>query len=579
MVAEDRQRREHDSPSATAPTAIGRLLSSGRMALATHLVSLFLGFVSLLYLARREWFHWDEFEFLARRQLNAVDLLRPLGEHIFAVPIFIYRVLYRLFGLHSYRPYVTVLIVIHLLIVHLLWRGMIRWKVAPWIAVGLSASLIWFGAGYESILWAFTISHNLAILFPLCQLLLVDHDGPTNRRDVLGGVLGVLGIASSGYAYALVTVPAAVAYIRRGAKAALLVAGPSFAALALWYSAVGGRSSVYERLWLKGVAGTPVFIWHTLTETLASSTGLPGTGALLAVMLGVWAIAHYAKSEQMAPAVLALGGGVVLLLAITGLVRVGPFGPSIGADTPRYLYTCWALLLPLVGAALTASAGRSTLRHLAILLVIAVGVWNGAWLLLAKTSPSMSDRNELVAAAEVLRSGEVAVISEINPSRFWILTVEDLQKMIADGAVPAGEDLSDQDLRDAAARLQVAFTEQSSLTETAPFAVERISGAASKPVGENCLALTAPPESSTNLIAIQIDHLGTIPVFSPRGATLTDTVSFPERSWAEAGYSTPRTRELPPGATRYIAVSAAGATLDLHIHPGDALHICNVRLS
>ena len=40
-----------------------------------------------------------------------------------------------------------------------------------------------FGSGWENIVFAIQIVYNLSLLAFLVQLVLIDHDGPPDRRD------------------------------------------------------------------------------------------------------------------------------------------------------------------------------------------------------------------------------------------------------------------------------------------------------------------------------------------------------------------------------------------------------------
>src|SRR3954452_10586573 len=57
-------------------------------------------------------FYYDEWSFLLRRPGHSVDVfLSPHNEHLVAVPIAMYKIMLKVFGLGSYRPYQWMLMV------------------------------------------------------------------------------------------------------------------------------------------------------------------------------------------------------------------------------------------------------------------------------------------------------------------------------------------------------------------------------------------------------------------------------------------------------------------------------------
>jgi len=95
-------------------------------------------FALALWLAagRYLWFYLDDWDFLAARRTGDVgDLFRPHNEHWTTVPVLIYRILFRIYGLNSYFPYRLVGVVIYLALAAALFVLMRRVGVNPWIAM------------------------------------------------------------------------------------------------------------------------------------------------------------------------------------------------------------------------------------------------------------------------------------------------------------------------------------------------------------------------------------------------------------------------------------------------------------
>ena len=152
-----------------------------------------IGAVMYVVNGRKVWFFGvfgDEWDFLAGRQLTVPDLLQRHGDHLVALPALLFRVLYPLFGLHSYLPY-------QLLGDRLAHRraalcasscaGRGCRAVDRDAAAGL---FVLFGAGSQDVLIAFQITFSGALVLGLGQLLFTDHDGPVDRRDWLALLAG-----------------------------------------------------------------------------------------------------------------------------------------------------------------------------------------------------------------------------------------------------------------------------------------------------------------------------------------------------------------------------------------------------
>ncbi|HEV2761257.1 MAG TPA: hypothetical protein VGV86_16980, partial [Acidimicrobiales bacterium] len=148
----------------------------GRLAVALHVVALVGGFLVLLYCNRDQWFFGDEWDFLGHRGVVGAErtIWAPHTDHWSTGPILIYRALYHRYGLLSYMPYVTVLLVLHVAVTHLLWRLMVRAGVDGPLATALSAVYVLLGAGYENLLWAFQIGFIGSVALGFAALLLVN---------------------------------------------------------------------------------------------------------------------------------------------------------------------------------------------------------------------------------------------------------------------------------------------------------------------------------------------------------------------------------------------------------------------
>ncbi len=322
------------------------------------------------------WFFLDEWAFLSNRSITDIgDLFRPHNEHLVAVPVVVYRVLFRLFGLESYIPYQIAIVATHGIAVILLRLVMRRAGVGPWMASAVASTLVLFGPGAENIVWGFQIGFVGAFAFGLGQLLLSDHDATPMRRDALAVVCGVCAVLTvSSVGVAMVAVTGAAVLARRGWRAACWQMGPPLALFGLWWvtarpsnvglgafeAAANETSPRSDRLLALEVADWNVrSVAHTF-EALGSHT-------IVAVLLGALLLGGTvaalrdqgldgARRTLAAPMALALGA--LAFTTLTGLAR-WKLGPS-AAEAERYTYVMVAFLLPQLAVATAAVARRWT---------------------------------------------------------------------------------------------------------------------------------------------------------------------------------------------------------------------------
>ena len=279
VVDADEAGRRALGPDDSAATS-GR---SVQVATLVFVAVLAVALVLYLVFGRRQWFFLDEWDFLAARtghDLN--ELFRPHNEHWVTLPILVYRVLWRLFGLRTYVPYQLIAILLHLTAAVLLRVVMRRAGVHPWIATAAASLFALFGAGARDIVWAFQMVWGASLVLGLTHLILADHDGPIDRRDALGLLAGLAGMLCSGVAVTMILVVGLSALVRRGWRAALFHTVPLGLLYIGWwiafardrYSAAGGSIGTMLR-----------FAWTGLGAAFGEMGQLPGAGLALGALL------------------------------------------------------------------------------------------------------------------------------------------------------------------------------------------------------------------------------------------------------------------------------------------------------
>ena len=91
-----------------------------------------------------------------------------------------------------------------------------RVGVHPWIATAAASRSRSSARGWENIILPFQITFTGSLVFGLVFLLLVDRDGPLDRRDALGALAGLLALMCSGVGVVMVAAAGIAVVVRRG---------------------------------------------------------------------------------------------------------------------------------------------------------------------------------------------------------------------------------------------------------------------------------------------------------------------------------------------------------------------------
>src|SRR4051794_4051298 len=154
-------------------------------------------FVVLLYLGRGLTFFGDEWTFITGRQaLTLSNLLEPHNEHWTLFPILAYKALFSVVGLHSYLPYLVVLLALHLTAAGGLFV-LLRRTAGPIVAVGGATIFLFLGSAYQDLFWAFQIGFVGSVASGLWAIVIVERS-IEGRRFVAIAVLLFVSVASSG---------------------------------------------------------------------------------------------------------------------------------------------------------------------------------------------------------------------------------------------------------------------------------------------------------------------------------------------------------------------------------------------
>jgi hypothetical protein len=340
------------------------------LTVALPIVVLAISAVVIIDAGRGTTFFYDEWIWIMqRRSPGTTSLLEPFNNHLMALPIATYQVLFRVFGLDAHAPYRLVLLGGHLATCGLLYvylRTRIGWVLA---LVG-AAALAFFGYSWAVIIWPISLGWVYATTAGIGALLLVDRD--TRRADAGAAALLLVGIASSGIAVPFViglTVELAV----QRAWRRIYVSGAALVVFGAWYLGYGSGTSDH------GSAGDVIdFAEKLLAQTVGTLLGVDDRGTAAHVVLVVVAIAlvalWFALGRPRSPRLI---GNAVALASFTALLS---YSRATSGLTTWHSYAAAVFVLLTVGELLRDRApGRLPTSVIGLVVVWSV-VWNLAQL-------------------------------------------------------------------------------------------------------------------------------------------------------------------------------------------------------
>ena len=350
-------------------------------------VGLFLEFWS----ADGQWFFFDDWVILAQRDLSLRDLTAPYWGHWVAIPQLLYHGLFRIFGLHSYRPYVALVILAHLAVCLLIWTVMRRSGVRSWLATIVAGSLAVFAPGAVDFLWGFQITLIGSLALGLVQLVAADHDGDRlGRRDVGGLAAGLASLMFASSSLVLFPVVGVVVLVRRGWRRAVFHVLPVAVVYGSWLLLRPPTAFESPRPpWAPDLTMSILAHWlrRALSQCLYSFTGSTRLGAIPVVLLillfvGLALAWHDTPTDQRQKRLLlpiGLAASSVLTMLATGMTRWWYMLRAM--STQRYWYLYVALMLPILATAIEALVKRWARLAPLFVIVALVGVPHNVHLL------------------------------------------------------------------------------------------------------------------------------------------------------------------------------------------------------
>lgn len=446
------------------------------MARRVHLASLALGFFALLWMDHRLWFGGDEWAMVSRAAgpLTLHNLFAPHNEHWSTAVIVEYRVLLSLFGLRTYIPYLVVLIAAQILVVHLIWRLMLRAGVDEWIATVLSGVFIVLGSGAQALQNAFNVSFVAAVAAGAGALLVLEAPRLSGRlRVTFVVVLLLLGLMCGPPAIAMVFAVGLLELIRRGWRSALGLLSVPVILYAAWFAAIGHEGTSKDSFVLHGL---PSYLLTGLASVFALNSGwsqlslhlhlggATAVGTVLAIGVAFWLFLH--RRDAAGPSAVAfVGAGAYVFFYLVVAVGRTRFGASQAAQT-RYVYVAVALLLPLFGVVLTSLQLRvrsaSWAAPVSVGCVVLFAMTNVTQLYSSAgklADDSRTNEAKVLGTASLIRSGSPVVEGSIVPSSSY-LTTATVRAALSRGWFGSIASVTPSERLDARSVVQVSVTER-----------------------------------------------------------------------------------------------------------------------
>ena len=539
-----------------------------------HWLSLVLAALILAWINRNQWFIADEWSFLTDRSIrptgDALNIFAGHNEHWSATVVLGYRVLFKLFGVRTYAPYLVVLFAFHLALCHFLWRLLLRVGTQAWTAVAAIAIFAVLGAGWENLNKAFQWRVFGPLLFGVGALLLIRTTGRTQRNDVIAAGLLVLAVATSGTGITATAVVALALLLRQRFHALVFVIGPAALAYSAWFLLVGRTepSPSFVQPFSTAVQSIPAYVWRGLTDAVDLSTGLAGVGAIVIIGITIFAARQAQPRQEPWPLVLAPAAGAVFFLALTTLKRSGLGVATAGSS--RYIYLIVVLLLPLATLAFDHITLKRKLRPIILALLTAALLVTQVSTLHSEAVKTAGqgqlDKRRFLATAKLDQRSTPFLVTIPEPVYDPNVSVEDLSALLKDGNLPGNVNLSPSDFLDARLWTQIALGDVP-MVEGPPPLITSFESVELTPDGPECVI--ASPKSPAPKITLRFPQPSSLSLQNPLGGTLVVTAKN------EKGRAS-RPLVIPAGPQQVLSVAWPARALTITLPFSSPTRLCGV---
>ncbi|MGC2373232.1 MAG: hypothetical protein WA484_05090 [Solirubrobacteraceae bacterium] len=296
--------------------------------------------VLLLYMGRGLSFYFDDWDFVTHDFGGGIhSLLAAHVGNVSVFPVAIYKILFHLVGLNHYAIYRLVVIGLHLFSAGLIF--VLAARRIPRVPALLATALILFlGAAWEDLLWAFQIGYMLSIAGGLAAWVLLERED--RRSDIVATVCVIVAAGSSSLGIPIM-IGIAVELAWQGHWRRVWVGVVPAVLYLMWYAGYG-ESQITKN----GLINAPGFV-----EDLAATAfgGLVGRalewGRPLALLGVVVLLRRLVRPPPVTPRLAGLLATGLSLWFVTAATRSTISVP----ETSRYIYF-GAVVIVLVGVEL-----------------------------------------------------------------------------------------------------------------------------------------------------------------------------------------------------------------------------------
>jgi len=519
-------------------------------------------------------------ELLAREDV-AGYLLRPHQDHWYTVCTVIFHALAALWGT-TFLPYLVVLIVCHLAVVAALRLLLLRLDVPTPVAGAVPLLVLVFGSGWSLVVWPSTISYSLPLAGFLAHLLLVDHDGPADRRDAWGTGLAIVGVMTAGIGALGVAAVTGLLVARRRFRPAVIAAVPSAVALGVWWLAYGDREIPWgtRRFELRSVVVFPDtpdtwarFVVRTFGAVGRSLVPVPGgAGIGMAAVLSALAVVVVKRPRGTG---LALTSAAFAAMFALSNAKVRAWTAPDVADRDRYVYLQAVLVLPVLvlGCAAGVRAVRSVpaRRVAGAVLVGALGfaVVRNVQLLLPAHRQYRAESKALVADIRLLAAFDELerVPPDVAVNQVWAkdLSAGHVQRLVRTGMVEPGPEPTPQQSVDLHTRYLVDVAP--AVPGDAPAEFVRYLFGRVEPTGDGCHRVVSPGRLFRLELAIPPGTVAGVDVRTPGDPVIVS--SFDETS---SSFDRP----VPPGGPDLVHLRLLSDRVRVALGLPDGAVVCGI---
>ncbi len=341
------------------------------------LASLMLMSAALLIIYRSSLnFMLDGWGFIIYREEGDVgDFLDPHNEHISLLPVAIYKLFLSAFGMGSAMPLHIFSVIVFLLSVLMLFLYLKLLVGKPAALIGC-AVILFFGAAWEDLLWAFQIGFSISMAAGLGALIML------RRQDAFGDRVACLLLVISVISTSL-GIPFAIGSVvclllqRNNLFSRLYTIAIPAVVYGVWY--LGWGHTAESALSLKNAVNAPEYIAQSFSLTVTEVTGLSKViqssevlPSLLVGLLALAAVAWGVSGRDRVPEPLLVAAAIAV--AFWGLAALN-LAPGRDFDTSRYQFPNAVFLLMIVAGAFEGAKLRARLiATLGLVAVAAIAV-------------------------------------------------------------------------------------------------------------------------------------------------------------------------------------------------------------